>query len=76
MPKTCRSTQGDRNQDRLYTLEGKLIHSTDKAYLFQPKDSDKKIWLPMSQVEYEAGVITLPEWLVIEKELENLVEEV
>lgn len=73
MPRNRHSQQSDG--DRLYTLQGLLIHETLKAYLFQPKGSEKKVWLPKSQVEYEAGLITLPEWLVIEKELENLIDE-
>ena len=73
MPKNRHSPQSDG--DKLYSISGLLIHTTEKAYLFQPKGSEKKVWLPKSQVEYEAGLVTIPEWLVIEKELENLVDE-
>ena len=45
-----------------------LKHETPKAYLVDV-GNDKPIWLPKSQVEYEDGIITMPEWLALEKEL-------
>lgn len=72
MPKSRFSSQSDG--DRLYTLEGRLIHDTPRAYLFQPKGSEEKIWFPKSQVELEAGLLTLPEWLLLDKKLDYLID--
>lgn len=40
----------------------------DGAYLFAI--DDQEVWLPKSQVELvEPGIMEIPEWLAIEKEL-------
>ena len=49
-----------------------LKHETKAAWLVN--DGDRDVWLPKSQCELELGkdmtcMVTLPEWLAIEKEL-------
>jgi hypothetical protein len=46
-----------------------IVTETEKAICV--RHDRKMIWLPKSQVEYDANenVVTLPEWLAIEKEL-------
>lgn len=50
-------------------------HRTEKAVLVSDDgDRDKAKWLPLSRVEIEmdgesAGIVTLPEWLAVEKGL-------
>ena len=51
----------------LVTLEGELLHETEKAMLISV--GGEKTWLPKSMVEYEDGEVILPEWLAIEKRL-------
>lgn len=51
-----------------------LHHETDKAVLVSDTgDKDDAVWLPKSQIEIEPDaathVVSLPEWLAIEKEL-------
>lgn len=60
-------------QAKLVDLEVELRHETDNAILISD-DGKRGIWLPKSQVEFEpvdgkTGIVTLPEWLAIEKEL-------
>ena len=61
-------------------VEGYQFHETEKAILFgtDEKNRDEAVWLPKSQVEIEdkgvfhmSGpvVVTLPEWLALEKGL-------
>ena len=50
----------------------KLKHETKAAWLIS--DGDRDVWLPKSQCELELGknmvcIVTLPEWLAVEKEL-------
>lgn len=64
---------------RLTDLAGCILRETDAAILFSDVDdpSDKrarKAWLPKSQIEIDkqrdgSVVVTLPEWLAVEKEL-------
>ena len=54
----------------LVTLEGELLHETDKAMLVSI--DGEKTWLPKSMVEYEDGEVILPEWLAIERGLFNV----
>ena len=59
----------DRTRDsRLVDLAGLVNVETAKAYLFHDGIHDA-VWLPKSQVEFDDGVMTLPEWLAIEKGL-------
>lgn len=51
-----------------------IRRETDKAFLVQ--DGTKEIWIPKSQIELDQDggvgdtvVVTMPEWLAIEKEL-------
>lgn len=54
-----------------------IKHKTGAAYLVAPEtDQSREIWLPRSQVECERDamhphifIVTMPEWLAIEKEL-------
>lgn len=47
----------------------RLLEGTKKAFYIQV--GDKRYWLPRSQCELagDANVVTMPEWLAIEKEL-------
>lgn len=50
-----------------------LHHETDKAILVSDSgEREKAVWLPLSKIEIERKpkavvVVTLPEWLAIEK---------
>lgn len=52
-----------------------LLMETDRAVLVTDSVPDKGVWLPKSQVEIEPSdtgglhVVTLPEWLAIERGL-------
>lgn len=52
-----------------------LLHETDRAVLVTGSTPDKGVWLPLSQIEIEPAdtgglhVVTLPEWLAIERGL-------
>lgn len=55
-------------------IEGCILADRDKSIFFD--DGCRKVWLPKSLVEYEAGYssdtlteVLVPEWLAIEKEL-------
>lgn len=53
----------------LADISGSIRHETEKAYLFD--DGTRVVWVPKSHCEWDpdSGVMTLPEWLAIEKEL-------
>ncbi|MBY6239856.1 hypothetical protein [Methylosinus sp. Sm6] len=59
----------------LVDLTMQLHHETPKAILVSDAgDRDKAVWLPKSHVEFERKkqgvvVVTLPEWMAIEKKL-------
>jgi hypothetical protein len=69
------STKSGR--DRLTDIKGDLRGETEKAYRFATTDHFMKtegalvVWLPKSQVEWDADTrtMTMPEWLAIEREL-------
>jgi len=51
-----------------------LVYETDKAYLLRFDDRD--VWIPKSQVQdIDDEYITLPLWLIEEKELETYIVE-
>jgi hypothetical protein len=56
---------------RLIDMELEVRHVTERGVLVS--DGEKEVWLPLSQVEInketETTVVTMPEWLAIEKEL-------
>ncbi len=63
-------------KSNLVDVEVQVHHQTTAALLVSPVGtSAEKIWLPLSQIEAESTdsneitVITLPEWLALEKEL-------
>lgn len=63
-----RSSQGD--QDHLAEVEYEdIVSETQRGILFQINGEEH--WLPRSQIEVDtdAKVITMPEWLSIEKGL-------
>ena len=53
----------------LVDLAGSIRYETEKAFLFH--DGTKTVWLPKSQCEWDEAsrIMTLPEWLALEKEL-------
>ncbi len=59
----------------LVDLTVTLHHETEKAFLVSDSgDRDKAIWVPKSQCEVEVlkgntVILTMPEWLAIEREL-------
>jgi hypothetical protein len=57
-----------RNHD-IVDVPCTIKHETDLAVLIN--DGDKDYWLPFSQVEVDrtANVVSMPEWLAIEKGL-------
>jgi hypothetical protein len=44
-----------------------IIHETDAAVLVS--DGDREVWLPKSMIIVEGSIITMPEWLAMDKEL-------
>jgi len=51
-----------------------LVYETDKAYLLRFDDRD--VWVPKSQVQdIDDEYVTLPLWLIEEKELETYIVE-
>jgi len=59
----------------LYDIEMQLHHETGKAVLVSDDgDRDNAVWLPKASIEIEPKskgviVVTLPEWLAVEKGL-------
>ncbi len=51
-----------------------ITHETEKAGLFSFDDGTHIVWLPFSQIEIDGNVVEMPEWLAIEKGLENYVD--
>lgn len=53
-----------------------LIKETEKAWLVSYGDSEE-IWLPKSicSINEEKGILYIPEWLALECEIENYIEE-
>lgn len=58
---------------RLYDFPAKQVAETDKALLLKVDADMDPVWLPKSQVEFDGETVTIPEGLVIEKGLDNLV---
>lgn len=47
-----------------------LHHETERAMLVSDTgDKRDAVWIPKSQAELADGVLTIPEWLAIEKDL-------
>ena len=59
-------------KSNLYDFEAKLVHETPKAWLLDV-GLDKNVWIPKSAGEFDGQTLTIPEGLVIEKGMENLV---
>lgn len=57
--------------NRSVEVDGEVLVelSTDEAFRFF--DGTREVWLPRSQCEWDeaSGVMSLPEWLALEKEL-------
>ncbi len=52
-----------------------IVHETEKAVrILFDFDGGHEEWLPFSQVEIDGNVVEMPEWLAIEKGLENYVD--
>ena len=43
------------------------ITETFYAWLFMI--DGRKVWVPKSQCEYDDGILTIPEWLAVEKDI-------
>ena len=52
----------------LVDVEVILKHETESAWLVDDGDEDP-VWIPKSQAEFDGKILTLPEWLAMEKEL-------
>lgn len=50
-----------------------VVYETEKAFLIRFEEG-LDVWLPDSQVQVEGRVVEMPEWLAIEKGLENYVD--
>lgn len=55
------------NKSEPVELELPLLHETAYAYLTEY--DGKELWLPKSQVTWDDGTFTIPEWLAIDKGL-------
>jgi hypothetical protein len=56
-------------RDAVVDIEVEVLFETDKAWRVRDKDTLNEVWIPKSQGEIEDGLLTIPEWLAIEKEL-------
>lgn len=61
-------------KDNLVDIEVEILSETDKAW--RVHDGVRAVWVPKSQVEIELThgsnrlvVLTMPEWLAVDKEL-------
>ena len=50
-----------------------VVHETNGAYLVRFVDGNK-VWLPKSQCELDGQGVEMPEWLAVEKGIENYVD--
>ena len=59
----------------LIDIDVYVLHETEKAWRVTLDDPKEGVWVPKSQAEIEpsddgtAAILTLPEWLAIEKGL-------
>lgn len=70
--------QAISNDAKLVTIRVRHIAETEHAVCVLP-DGGKKVWLPKGQIEVQREsspycTVDLPEWLAIEKGLENEVD--
>lgn len=64
-------------KSNIIDVELLYMHETEKGVLVAKDETSEPVWLPKSQVEIDAPgrvrgsvcIVTLPEWLAIEKEL-------
>lgn len=49
-------------------IEVFLVRETDAAWLLDDGD-EKPVWIAKSQAEFDGEILSLPEWLAMEKEL-------
>lgn len=61
------------SNDEKVTVDCRVERETPKAYLMDVGLAEN-VWLPKSQVKYDEanGKVEVPEWLAIEKGMENL----
>lgn len=59
-------------KSNLHDFKVKLVHETQKAWLLEVGLS-KPVWIPKEGGEFDGETLTIPEGLVIEKGMENLV---
>lgn len=71
-----------RDQDTSTLAVECVIHKTDKAALCELFPGGEEIWLPLSVCDIleeldvgDGGPVEVPNWLLIEKELEDYIEE-
>jgi hypothetical protein len=55
-------------EPKLIDLNVTVLDSREKAWLVETEDG-QEAWVPKSQAELDDDVLTLPEWLAIEKGL-------
>jgi len=60
------SNDSDRSDDR-EEVNVTLIHETDDAWLIDGGNGET--WIPKSLATYEDGVLTAPEWLLMDRGL-------
>ena len=60
--------------DEIVEIVGEFVAETDMAILLD--DGDNEVWLPKSQIDYDADAnvgatidVTIPEWLAIQEGL-------
>jgi hypothetical protein len=53
---------------KLIDLKVEVLKSTEKAWFVETEDG-LEAWVPKSQAELDDDVLTLPEWLAIDKGL-------
>jgi hypothetical protein len=57
-------------RDAVVDIEVEVLSGeTDKAWHLQDRDTLKVFWAPKSECALEDGILTIPEWLAVEKEL-------
>lgn len=60
-------------KSNLLDIKATLEHESQFAWKLRI-DAELTVWIPKSQAEFADGVLTVPEWLAIEKGIESYAE--
>jgi hypothetical protein len=63
------STARASMRDAVVDIEVEVLSETATAWRVRDNETLTAVWIPKSQGEIEDGILTVPEWLAIEKGL-------